>query len=186
MPRVDWGVNERQVDDFDREAQYKPYTGAIPPNGVYKFKVKKLQHVSGTRDKNPQLRIGLELVPRNRDEKKFSGYFIMDFAPVTERTQFRYVPFLDALGVTAKEFARNTITDQEGNVTKIGRWRNDGDAEILAALADDADQNGAPRKKIGWMGSLDSEPEDDEDDEYSDEYDDDEEIDDDEDGDEWE
>lgn len=190
MPRVNWGVSARDVDSFDREAQYKPYAGPIPPNGVYKFKVKKMQHVAGTREKLTQLRIGLELVPRNRDEKKFKGYFIMDFAPVSEKTLFRYVPYLDALGITAREFERGTVTDAEGNIVKIGKWRNDGETEILGQLQDDADQNGQPRKKIGWVGSLEDDAPDDEDEDDEDFDDDDEaeddDYEDDEDGDDWE
>jgi hypothetical protein len=174
MPRANWGVSSRDMDSFDREAQYKPYAGPIPPNGVYQWTVKKLQHVAAIREKNPQLRIGLELKPRNRDERKFAGYFIMEFAPVTDKTLFRYVPFLDAVGVSSRDFERNTITDEEGNISKIGRWRNTGSELILGELRDDTDQNGAPRKKIGWMGSLEAELPDDEVDD-DDEYDDDEE-----------
>lgn len=177
MPRVPWGISAGDVDNYDRDSQYKPYAGPIPTNGVYQWKVKKLQHVAGTRDKNPQLRIGLELTPRNKEEKRFKGYFIMEFAPVTEKTQFRYVPFLDAIGVTGREFERSTITDEEGNIKKIGKWRNDGEMLILGQLQDDVDQNGAPRKKIGWMGGLEdleSLPDDDDDVEDDDEdYDDD-------------
>jgi hypothetical protein len=185
MPRVTWGVSATDVDKYDRDSQYKPYAGPLPPNGVYQWKVKKLQHVAGTREKNPQLRIGLELTPRNREEKKFSGYFIMEFAPVTEKTQFRYVPFLDAIGVTGREFERATITDEEGNIKKIGKWRNDGETLIMGQLADDTDQNGAPRKKIGWMGAaeeIEVDDEEDSDDDFDDdEYEDDEDADEDDD-----
>jgi hypothetical protein len=178
MPRVNWGVNAADVDDYDRESQYKPYAGPIPPNGVYQFQVKKLQFVAPTREKNPQLRIGLELAPRNREEKKFGGYFIMEFAPVTQKTQFRYVPFLDAIGVTGKEFERRTIADEEGNIKQIGSWRNDGQMLILGQLQDDTDQNGQPRKKVGWMGPVEESDEDD-DDMGDGEYDDEEDSDDD-------
>lgn len=172
MPRVNWGVSASDVDSYDRDSQYKPYAGPIPTNGVYQWQVKKLQHVAGTREKNPQLRIGLELVPRNKAEKKFAGYFILVFAPVTEKSQFRYVPFLDAIGVTANEFSRGTVTDEEGNIKKIGKWRNTGNALILGQLADDTDQNGAPRKKIGWIGGLeDLEEKSEEDDEFDDDDD---------------
>lgn len=181
MPRVNWDIEAGDVDDFDRESQYKPYDGPIPVNGIYQWKVKVLKHVSGTREKNPQLRVGLELIPRKnrRDEKAYAGYFLMAFLPVTERTAFRYVPFLDAIGVSGKEFTRGTVTDEEGNVLKIGRWRNKGDTLIKAEIRDETDQNNNSRKGIGWMGALtDDDPEDDED--FDDEDDD--EIDDDDDG----
>lgn len=158
MPKVSWGVGAADIDNFDRDSQYAPYDGPIPPNGVYQFLVKVLKHTAGTREKNPQLRVGLELVPRNgrKDERKLKGYFIMAFLPVTGKTAFRYVPFLDAIGVSGREFERGTITDEEGNVKKIGRWRNTGEEIIKAELRDSVDQNGAPRKEIGWMGAFDA------------------------------
>lgn len=174
MPKVNWGVRAADIDNFDRDSQYAPYDGPVPPNGVYQWKVKVLKSVAGTREKNPQLRVGLELVPRKADpsEKRMKGYFIMAFLPIMDKTQFRYVPFLDALGVSGREFERGTITDEEGNVKKIGRWRNGGDTLIKAELKDGTDQSGNPRKDIGWMGALTDEPDDDEDFDEDDEQDD--------------
>jgi hypothetical protein len=156
MPRVRWGIKASDVDEFDRDSQYKPYDGPIPSNGVYQFQVKVLKYAAATSDKLPQLRIGLELVPRagRKDERKYGGYFIMMFAPVSTRTAFRYVPFLDAIGVSGDDFERSTVTDNEGNITKIGKWRNDGQEIILAELKDSADQNGNARKDVGWMGYI--------------------------------
>lgn len=180
MPRVSWGVSASDVDNFDRDSQYAPYDGPIPANGVYRFKVKKLQHIAGTREKNPQLRVGLELIPRKgrREERAYKGYFIMAFIPVTEKTQFRYVPFLDAIGVSGREFERGTVTDEEGNIRKIGNWRNSGDEIIKAEIRDGTDNNGNSRKEVGWMGAAtDDDPVDDDDfdDEDDDDFDDDDE-----------
>lgn len=175
MPKVRWGISAADVDQFDRERQYTPYAGPIPPNGVYRWKIKVLKHIAGTKEKFPQLRIGLELVPRpGRDEKKYKGYFIMAFPPVSENTDFRYVPFLDAIGVSGREFAAQTMTDEDGNIRKIGRWRNTGDVHIAAEQKDGTDQNGNPRKEVGWMGPDpgNAKDEDDDDDEYEDELDD--------------
>jgi hypothetical protein len=152
MPKVNWGISAGDVDDFDREAQYKPYDGPVPVNGVYRFKVKKLQFVAATGAKLPQLRIGLEIAPRAKAEKQYEGYYIMLFPPVSNRTQFRYVPFLDAIGVSGREFETGTITDEDGNIKKIGRWRFTGDVFIKGEIKDDTDQHGNPRKDIGWMG----------------------------------
>lgn len=170
MPRVRWGISSGDIDDFDRSSQYAPYTGPIPPNGVYEWLVKVLKYIPGTRDKHPQLRIGLELVPREdrKDERQYSGYFAMAFLPITDKTAFRYVPFLDALGVSGKEFTERTVTDEDGNIKKIGQWRNDGKEIIAAQLADGQDQNGAPRKELAWFGPV-AEIDDDEEDEYDEE-----------------
>ncbi len=159
MPRAVWDIDAEDVDQFDRDSMYVPYSGPIPPTGgtgrVYHWVIKRLKYAAATADKNPQLRIGLELSPRpGYKENQFSGYFIMAFIPITNKTQFRYVPFLDALGVSGNEFKTRTITDEEGNIKKIGKWRNDGDFVIAGELKDGQDQNGKPRLEIGWMGEA--------------------------------
>lgn len=169
MPKANWGISASDVDDFDRESQYKPYTGPQPPLAVYNWRIKVLKSVSGTQKKLPQLRVGLELEPRGASEDKYSGYFIMAFLPVGETTKFRYVPFLDAIGVSGKEFTNGTLTDSEGNVKKIGRWRNTGDEVIAAQLRMGEDESGNPKEEIGWMGEAVA---DFDDDEESDDFDD--------------
>lgn len=166
MPKVKWGIDANDIDDFDRESQYAPYQGPEPKlNTVYHWRVKIARYIAGTREKKPQLRLGLELYPRaGRNEDQYAGYFIMAFIPVTPRTQFRYVPFLDAIGVTGDDFASKTRTDMEGNITRIGPWRHDGNTLIAAQLESDEDENGNPRTKVGWIGEpIDSEEIDDDD-----------------------
>lgn len=171
MPVVKWGIGAGDVDDFDRDSQSTPYRGPVPPDGVYEFQVELLQYRAATKDKFPQLRIGLKLVPREGfDEDRFDGYWIMNFVPISDRTQFRYVPFLDAIGVSGDEFAHKTRTDENGNIQRIGRWRNTGDEIIAAQLKTGSDQNGDPRKEISWMGpTTEYEVEGDEEEEYYDE-----------------
>jgi len=171
MPKANWGIDAADVDEFDRDSIYKPYSGPVPPPGVYLWQIQKLQSVKGTREKHPQLRVGLELVPReDHDEDKYSGYYKMAFLPVTNSTNFRYVPFLDAIGVSGREFKSGTITDEEGNIKKIGKWRNTGEEYVMAQLKTTTDQNGDPALEIGWFGAADFEedPDDDDEEEYAD------------------
>lgn len=188
MPNVNWGISTGDVENFDRDAQFTPYRGKIPPNAVYVWKLYRLQYAAGTETKHPQLRIGVELVPQDKSEKAYKGYRIMSFRSVMEKTQFAYVPLLDALGVSANDFISKTRADSEGNIQRIGAWKNTGEQLICALLKDDKDQDGKARKDIGWIGALEDDAEDDEldpldddDEEYADdddEYDDDEEYDD--------
>jgi hypothetical protein len=174
MPRANWGIDASDVDDFDRSTQYKPYAGPIPSNGVYLWQINVLKFIAADNKKLPQLRVGLELVPReDRDEEKYEGYFLMAFLQIADSTRWKYVPFLDAIGVTGKEFTGATIIDQEGNVRKIGKWRNTGEEWILAELKDGQDQNGNSRKEIGtFLPVPDDYYEDEEDEDYDDdEYD---------------
>src|SRR5882762_553054 len=176
MPKVPWGIGSDAVDDWDRKSQYTPYSGPIPPNGVYEWTIKVLKSAAGTKDKLPSLWVGLELEPRRAyKEEKYAGYFIMAFLPVADTTAFRYVPFLDAIGVRGREFTERTVTDTDGNITRIGSWRNSGKEMIAAELKDGKDQDNKSRKEVGWMGPLPEEDINDDDDdaeEYADdEYD---------------
>lgn len=189
MPSVDWGISVKDAKSFDRDKQFAPYRGKVPPNAVYEWRVYRLQFSPGTGDKFPQLRIGVELVPQDKSEKAFKGFSLMTFRTVASHTPFTYVPFLDAIGVSEDDFVNRTRADAEGNIQRIGAWRNTGDQHILAQLIDSDDGKGNAKKDIKWIGPVDElddegddEPDDD-DDEYYDEEDEDGEYDDDEDDD---
>lgn len=172
MPIVRWGIDQSDVDDFDRSKQFTPYRGKIPPNGVYDWEVKVFKYAAATRQKNPQLIVGLELVPRDASEDKYDGYFIMDYIPVMNKTVFRYVPLLDALGISGRSFATSTKVDADGNILRIGKWRLDGHM-VSAQLVDGEDQKGNARKEIkggAYFECLEPDEEDDADDD-EDEYD---------------
>jgi hypothetical protein len=175
VPKADWGIDPGVVDDYDRESQYAPYKGPKVPDGVYRFKVRDVKFAAATKKKLPQLRPWLELVPRSDEERRFKSYTITAFLPVSDRTEFRYVPFLDAIGVTGAEFTGKTVVDEDGKIKKIGKWRNDGETEILAQLRTKPDNEGAMRQEVAWMGPYDPDDDDydtdDEDDDYEEEED---------------
>jgi len=155
VAKVTWGggVTGRALDEADR-SQFTPYDGPVPPNKLFCFRVKMLKKGKSSND-NPQLIIGLELVPRRTrpEEKQYKGYYITDYIVVLESTTFRVAPFLDAIGVSGREFAEHTSVgpkDDRGSkpITKIGHWVNDGKQFVLATLKDGMDQKGNPRKEI--------------------------------------
>lgn len=176
MPKANWGISASDVDEYDREDLYTPYLGDPPPSGtVYLWTIKKMTAVPATEDKTPQIRVGLQLKPRNKAQQKYKGYYITAFVHISDKTKWSYIPFLDALGVSGRDFVNRTITDESGNVAKIGAWKNDG-KQVIAAQLNDNDPEFASKnpKKIGWMGeapegsvSDDDEDEDDFDDEDS-------------------
>lgn len=167
MPKVNWGIPAGTVDDWDRSSQYKPYDGPIPPKGVYLWLINRLIFVAPTDEKLPQLRIGLELQARTKEEKRYHGYFLMLFRSIGERNAGFWVPFLDAIGVSEAEFRQRTIADQDGNIKKIGAWGNDGKQTIKGLLKDD-NRDGQTRKDIGWMGAADETSGDEEDEDWED------------------
>jgi hypothetical protein len=173
MPKADWGLSAGTVTDFDRDKQFTPYQGPLPPNAVYKWRVVNAYYAAATDTNLPQLRLLLSLVPRDRSENKYSGFMCMAMAPVGDNTAFRYVPFLDAIGATEADFRRRTDVDAEGKIRKIGKWVNNGKTEVAAQLEDNDYEKSKYPKSIGWVGALaEYEPDDEEDEE---EYEDDEE-----------
>lgn len=181
--RVPWGISESDIDDFER-SDFKPYTGPIPPVGqFYRFKLKIFRYAPAMDGKNPQLRVGLELEPHTTEHERYAGYFIQDYAPVTPQTNFRYVKYLDALGIGAKAFVRGPYRiDDDGNIKRVGRWQFTDPIYLLAKLR--ATDNEQYPREIGDVYAFDESDEADEladeladefteetDDEYADDYD---------------
>lgn len=182
MPNVNWGISPDSVDDHEDNG-YTPYMGPTNiPAGVYQWRIASMKRAPKTADKLPQWRVGLEMVPRkgNKEEQKFKGYFAMDFIPVSDKTSFRYAPLLAVLGVSGNDFTKRCAVDQDGNILRIGKWKNDGKTLIAAQLVDDKDMEGNPRKSIrggGYFSLPDDADYDDEDLEDDDDiYDDDVEL----------
>lgn len=172
MPKAQWGVSARDVGNFDRENAYKPYQGPQPLNGVYKFRVAKAVYAASDGESNAQLRLTLVLVPRNKQENKYNGYVITSFMPIADNTQFRYVPFLMAIGASDADFVNRTITDNEGVIKSIGKWKSDGKTEVAARLVDNDYEGARNPKQIDWVGELEDTPVDDDEDEEEEEYED--------------
>ena len=151
MPPVNWGIDPDSVDDYDQNDRYTPYMGPTDiAAGMYVWRIALMKRTARTREKMPQLRVGLELVPRkgNNYEQRYAKYFAMDFIPVSDKTSFRYAPLLAVLGVSGMDFTKRTRCDEEGNVLSIGKWKNNGKTLIAAQLIDGKDLEGNPRKEI--------------------------------------
>lgn len=152
MPDINWGLARGTVTNFDRTSQYTPYTGPIPPDGVFMFRVKNIRYAAPTNDKLPQMQPGLELVPRTDEEVEYAGYFLRGYLPVSERTGFRYVPFLDAIGVSESAFLR-AKRDNDGNITRMGKWTPKAETLILVQIRTTENQKGEMFKEMaGWCG----------------------------------
>lgn len=183
MPKAAWGVDADDIDSFDRSSQFTPYRGTTPPRGVYSFLVKKAVYIAATRDKLASLRLGLELIPRDgTNDAQYDGFYFTAFLPVSKQTAFRYVPFLDAIGVSSTDFTNKTITDAEGNISRIGRWRNDGETIVDVQILMEEDNKGtmqmqakgfwAPDENATYDGSDDGDADEyDDEDEYADDED---------------
>lgn len=170
MPKANWGVSARRIDSYDRNTLYQPYSGKLPPAGVYRFKMISLRYAAGTEDRNPQLRVRLSLVPRSgRGEKAYAGYTVTAMCPITDNALFRIVPFLDVIGVSGSDFVNSTVYKSNGEVVRIGKWRNPGDLELLAQLKT-SDSEEYPRE-VGTFLPLSEDDNEDVEDEFDEDND---------------
>lgn len=175
MPTADWGINAREiVDNFDweKQEQFKPYTGPQPPLGVYKWRIARMKFDTSA-ETYPRWSALLHLVPRFKAEARFKGYRVWWGAYVGPDNDFAYVPMLTTLltsaGVPEKQHARmfeqRTRIDEEGLITSIGKWRNDGKQQILGELTENTSDDGRVFRNIRWVGVVEIEEDDPEDDE---------------------
>lgn len=151
MGKIKWGggISQSAIDDVDTDQQFTPYDGPTPPAGVYRFRIKVLK-TSESSNGNPQLVIGMELVPRSDipEQRRYNGYFLMDWITVLDSVAWRLRPFLDAVGVTSKEFINGTVTDEDKNVTKIGKKVVKGTI-VAVSIKNGQDQKGNARMEVG-------------------------------------
>lgn len=166
MPKMKWTGTAAEVtgdtlDSADR-SQFKPYDGPVPPNGLYCWKI-KIMKITKASTGTQQLMVGIELTPRRSrpDEKPYGGYFLTQYLPITEGSAWRLAPFLDAIGVTGRDFVDRMIVGAKDNrgglpVEKIGKFIQNGKALVMGQLADDTDNKGNARKQInGWWATPD-------------------------------
>lgn len=151
MAKVTWGGAdlESALDEWEDDGGYPQYAGDRPPKGVYRWDIR----VEKTTSKNGfnQLVVHLVLNPHKPDHQKYKGYHCMSYIIVKEdgSTAFRVRPFLDAIGVTARQFRTGTIskptdrTTSNGqpieDITKIGPVVMDG-LKVMAAIKPQRDK----------------------------------------------
>ena len=125
MSKVLWGGEELETELEDWEGNDFPqYDGDRPRKGVYQFKLTRLEKTESTNG-HPQMVAHFELSPHKLEHRLYKGYYMRDYIIVKDdgSTAFRVRPFLDALGVTSRQFKRLT------EATKTDRTTNNG-AEI--------------------------------------------------------
>lgn len=118
MPKVKWGsISEQDINEAEVSQNY---AGKIPPTGVYRFVLSRLK-VGQSGEGNPKVVVMARLDGSWRKEhKKFNGCPLFDHIAVIQSQNFKVRALCDALGVTAKQFMNQTVTDEDDNILKIG------------------------------------------------------------------
>lgn len=155
MPKAKWG-SDLTPDEIDnaKGGDFSPYAGPTPPSGVYKFVLKQAKK-GVTKNEDPKLFTVWELVPREKDQKKFAGAPVFDHMPVTKATAWRAKALCAALGITSNDFMGKTVVDEDGKVLKIGSKKIDGGKiEVYINVKRDNDAEYGIRLVLNGAGYL--------------------------------
>jgi hypothetical protein len=165
MAKVTWGGAELEsaLSDYEAdEQQYESYDGERPPKGLYRWNIRMEKTISSGGFN--QLIVHLTLDPHNSRTNQYKGYYCRDYIIVKEdgSTAFRVRPLLDAMGVTAKQFRQQTLsnpTDRTTNndqkieeVVKIGPVKIEG-LQLMARIA--PDKKKPEYERVFWVGGAD-------------------------------
>lgn len=136
--KVKWGGSDLQerLENFD-DTRYEPYDGPRPTSGLYGWTIKRIKRDTSSGN-FPCLYVHLDLHTRGRaDHRKYEGFFMRDQVIVKDdgTTDFRVRPFLDAIGVTVRDFMNNTDVGDDGFITRIGKTKvGDGKLKVLGNI----------------------------------------------------
>jgi hypothetical protein len=172
--RLKWGLDKEDISDD--AVGFEPYTGSLPPRGVYRLRIGKMSTQMSSND-NPML-VCLWVIDHDDADSRsvYNGCPVWDNVVATKKSAFRVARFRRAIGVTELDLLNRTMIDDDDNVTKIGRIKVPG-LQVLALLAIENSEEYGERVRVDQYLPHDYVDEfADEEDEDEDEYDDDEEA----------
>lgn len=125
MPKATWGAGDTaltaaDLDNAEREAPRIRYSGELPRNGTYRFVIQSLKKASSAAG-NPKVTVFATLDGTwKANHKQYDGCPVFDHLPVMKSTANRVANFLDAIGASSNDLMKQTITDENGYITKLG------------------------------------------------------------------
>lgn len=128
MPKVKWTAKEGDdaitAADIDgAEVDGGVYTGPLPPAGVYRFKLKRSKFEKfGTGNSGFNNRLALD-GSWKPEHAKFDGCGLWDRVVLSKAGAAFVKAFGVALGVSAVDLINNTVVDDDGYVTAIGKLK---------------------------------------------------------------
>jgi hypothetical protein len=170
MPKAKWGAITA-TDIESAESNYTTYEGEIPPRGVYRFKLKQVKATESSNN-NPMLKVLLILDGSWKPaHKEFDGCPSWLNVVVMDSTAFQVRAFCDAIGVSAADFLKRTVLDDDDKVIKIGKVSlADGDL-LVKANCKPGEYEGNPKLESSLLPLAEETEEEDEDEEDTEEED---------------
>jgi hypothetical protein len=152
MARVKWGIGGDEPEEMET---FNVYDGPVPPGGVYRFKLRRLQIVTN-RNGDDMMKWVMDIQePKGSDKARFNGYGVWGQQNITDQGK----PFLKnllihGLGVSWSDFMNKTITVDEERPTmvkSIGRKKFLDETIDVRAQCKRETYQGEPRLAFGRM-----------------------------------
>jgi len=154
MPKVKWEAaaadDALTASDVDSaESGFTPYSGDLPPAGVYRFKLKRVKvETFGTG--NMGLKVLMELDGSWKDaHRKYDGAPVWANVVFTKGAAAFVKAFGSAIGVTSAALLSNVVTDEKDLVTKIGTKKITEDTVVYANI-----KKGRQDAESDWKSEL--------------------------------
>jgi hypothetical protein len=158
VPKLKWGSDLTSTDVEEASDGYK---GKVPPPGLYRFKLRMAQSTKSSND-NPMVVLLLILDGSwKKEHKQYEGAPLWDRITVIKTTAGRVKAFCDALNVTYDDFLAKTMSDEEGNITKVGKLKIKDEDLLLYIKTGTEKYEGEDRLKVARNGMLPFKAEDD-------------------------
>lgn len=126
MPKAKWGAGDNpltaeDIDNAEVVESRARYSGELPPAGTYRFTLGRLKKDISTAGNDKVVVIALLDGSWRKNHKQYDGAPVFHHLALTKKNSQQVRNFLDAIGGTSKDLMQDTITDEAGYITKMGR-----------------------------------------------------------------
>lgn len=160
MPKAVWGkgLDEDAVESAESK-DLTVYDGPLPTNRTVGVVIESAKYVKQNSNKNPMASFRLRVDgSMGKGNDKYDCCPIWDQIVGTAGNAWKVKDFCAALGISAGDYLRKMVIDEEGNITKIGAVKPVGSRMMVISLPD-KDQKGNDRVKVGKMLPVSEEAE---------------------------
>ncbi len=126
MPKAKWGAGDNPLTAADidgaepRETRAR-YSGEVPPGGTYRFMIGSMKQGTSSNG-NDKVVIRLELDGSwRKNHAQYNGAPVWQHLGLTQANAENVRNFLDAIGASSADLMSNSVVDENGIITKLGR-----------------------------------------------------------------
>lgn len=139
MPKAKWGAGDAALtaDDINNAEVVEPrvrYSGELPPPGTYRWTIEAMQKAESSNG-NDKVVIRMSLDGDwQPNHKKYNGCPVWHHLALTKANAQQVRNFLDAIGGTSADLLNNTIVDENGYISKLGRVNDPVGLQVFATI----------------------------------------------------